>query len=533
MAGTCRGGPAAADPSAPSSGCGPSSRRPGVRLDETLREVHRKAGNTQRKVKPLNRTRLDLCYLTATEVAQAFRNGSLRPSTLIEALIERIGEVNPTINALTDTYFDEARQQARDAGAAYADGSAAGPLLGVPVLIKDAQRVKGKRTTFGSLLHLDAEPDGMSDPMVERLQEAGAIILARTATSEFCISGVCRTRAWGNTVNPFNPDFGTGGSSGGSGAVLAAGFAPIATGTDIGGSIRIPASCCGVVGFKPPHGRNPDGPPANFDRYNHCGPLARSIADLALVQDVVSGAHPRDHDSLRDRVVLPREPGRLDGVRIAFSMDLGYRPVDSEVRRNSLAALDRFGELGAEVTEVELPWSEACDEAAVHWYNAMHFLRQASWAAEEHGHLLTDYTLAAAEGVRATAMDDISRSWEIQHGMYQSFGALMERFDLFVCPTTTVPAVGADHDATSKSFRVEGVVVDAEYGWVLTHHFNMLHNCPVMAVPSGRASTGVPTGIQIVGRTFDDASVFRAALAFEAQSGGWFQNRSQRPMASR
>lgn len=473
---------------------------------------------------------LDLCYMSATEALAAFRSGRLKPSTLLQALIARIQQVNPVINALTDTYFDEARQQALAADAAYANGSASGALLGIPVLVKDAQRIKGKRTTHGSLLHLDAPPDETSDPMIERLQEAGAIILARTTVPEFCISGVCRSRAWGNTVNPFNPEYGTGGSSGGSGAGLAAGFAPIATGTDIGGSIRIPASCCGVVGFKPPHGRNPDGPPANFDRYNHCGPLARTIADLALVQDVVSGAHPRDHDSLRETVVLPREAGRLDGVRIAFSMDLGYCPVEPEIRRNTRAALEHFRALGAEVTDVDLPWTRACDAAATHWYNTMHYLRQASWAAKAHADQLNDYTLAAARGVEATTLDDVSRSWEIQHDMYQSFGTLMERFDLFLCPTTAIPAVRADHDATAVDFEIDGVRVDPEYGWILTHHFNMLHHCPVIAVPSGVAKSGVPTGLQIVGRTFDDPSVFRAALAYEAQVGGWFNNPKARPM---
>jgi amidase len=208
---------------------------------------------------------LELCYLSANDALVAFRSGDLKPSNLVEALIRRIEQVNPQVNALADTYFDEARAQALSADAAYANGLAQGALLGVPVLVKDAQRVKGKRTTHGSLLHMDAAPDKVSDPMIERLQDAGAIILARTTTPEFCISGVCRSLAWGNTVNPFNPDFGTGGSSGGAGAAVAAGFAPIATGTDIGGSIRFPASCCGVVGFKPPPGRNPDGPPANFD----------------------------------------------------------------------------------------------------------------------------------------------------------------------------------------------------------------------------------------------------------------------------
>ena len=170
--------------------------------------------------------------------------------------------------------------------------------------VKDAQRVAGKRTTYGSLLFKDNFSDH-SDPMIERLEEAGAIIHARTTTPEFCLSGTCHTRMWGVTRNPFNPQFGPGGSSGGSGAALAAGMTTLATGTDIGGSIRIPAAACGVVGYKPPHGRNPDGPPACFDTYNHCGPMTRSTADAALMQNIVSGVHPADHDSLRDRVLIP------------------------------------------------------------------------------------------------------------------------------------------------------------------------------------------------------------------------------------
>ncbi len=198
-----------------------------------------------------------LCYLSAREALDAFGKGTLKPSTLLDALIRRIDRYNPIINALADMYYEEARDAAKRADEAYQSGTAQGALLGVPVLIKDAQRIQGKRTTYGSLLFMDGPADTVSDPMIERLLGAGAIILGRTTTPEFCISGVCRSHAWGNTVNPHNPAFGTGGSSGGSGAALAAGFAPIATGTDIGGSIRIPSSCCGVVGFKPPHGRNP------------------------------------------------------------------------------------------------------------------------------------------------------------------------------------------------------------------------------------------------------------------------------------
>ena len=151
---------------------------------------------------------------------------------------------------------------------------------------------------------------------------------------------------------------------------------PLATGTDIGGSIRIPASCCGLAGYKPPHGRNPDGPPANFDRYNHCGFLARDVGDIALGQNIVSGPHPLDHDSLPDRIELAeaRPPARL---RVAWSMDLGYVPIEDEVRQNTYAALEALRAAGCTVEEVDLGWGSWVDEAAMSWYAAMHVGRAA------------------------------------------------------------------------------------------------------------------------------------------------------------
>jgi len=471
----------------------------------------------------------DLCYLDAHEVLDRFRKRTLSPVELLDALAARIESANPQINALADRYLDEARQKAFLAEACFqGKGAAPRPLEGVPFAIKDAQRIAGKRTTHGSLIFA-SHVDDYSDPMIERLEAAGAIIHIRTTTPEFCLSGICNSRMWGNTLNPFNTEYGPGGSSGGSAASLAAGFTPLASGTDIGGSIRIPAACCGVVGFKPPHGRNPDGPPANFDRYNHCGPMTRSVRDAALVQNIVSGPHPRDHDSLRGKVTLPNDLTATKGLKVAWSMDLGYRPVDSEVRANTHQALDVFRSLGAQVDEVDLGWTSRCDTAAVHWYNAMHFGRQTLWHSRENADLMTDYALAARDALKATSIDDAARSWEVQHEMYQSFGTLMDTYDVFICPTNTLPALTANHNPMDTDFQVDGVTVDAEYGWLLTHHFNMLHNCPVMAVPSGFASNGIPTGIQIVGRTFDDLSVFQAAHDYEAELGGWFQNPTGRP----
>jgi amidase len=473
----------------------------------------------------------DICYLPATEVLKLFKTKKLSPVELLKALVARSEKVNPKINCFADRYHDEALAQAKASEARYMKrGAKTAPLDGVPLAVKDAQRVGGKRTTHGSLIFKDSL-DAHSDPMIERLQRAGAIIFARTTTPEFCLSGITASRIWGVTRNPWNTDWGPGGSSGGSGAALAAGLTTLATGTDIGGSIRIPASACGVVGFKPPHGRNPDGPPSNFDRFNHCGPMTRTVADAALMQNITSGPHPLDHDSIRQKVRLPTEPAAIKGMKIAFSVDFGYVPVDSDVRQNMMQALDVFKRLGAKVEEVDLGWTEAVDHDALHWYNMMNFGRQTIWQSKDNADLMTDYALKFAEAARRNStMDDIHKPWERTHRMYQTLGPVLASHDVFICPTNNAPSVRADHDPWDQDFRVNGRKVDPEFGWVMTHQFNMLHNCPVLSVPSGHAASGVPTGIQIVGRTWDDARVFKAALAYEKALGGWYTGKGKRPV---
>ncbi|MCA3555873.1 amidase [Aestuariivirga sp.] len=472
----------------------------------------------------------DLCYLSAAQALGLFKRRKLSPVELTKALISRAGRVNPKINCLADRYFDEAIAQATASEARYMRrGARTGALDGVPLAVKDAQRLKGKRTTQGSLIFRDWVDD-RSDPMIERLQKAGAVILARTTTPEFCLSGITASRIWGVTRNPWNTEWGPGGSSGGSAAALAAGITTLATGTDIGGSIRIPAAACGVVGFKPPHGRNPDGPPANFDRFNHCGPMTRSVADAALMQNVTSGPHPLDHDSLRRKVRLPGEAKSIRGLNIAYSVNLGYVPVEPAVARNMLRAVEVFRSLGARVEEVELGWTAEVEKNGLHWYNLMHFGRQAIWHLAESRHLMTDYAITFAEMARKlTAADDAHRPWEQAHRMYQTLGPVLAAHDLFICPTNNAPSVKAEHDPWDGSFTVNGQKADPEYGWVMTHQFNMLHNCPVLSLPSGHAETGVPTGIQLVGRTWDDVTVFRAGLAYEKAVGGWYGTNKTRP----
>ncbi len=473
----------------------------------------------------------DICYLTATGALKLFKARKLSPVELMAALIKRADKVNPAVNCFADCYFDEAMAQAKASEARYMKrGARTAPLDGIPLAVKDAQRVAGKRTTQGSLIFKDAV-DTHSDPMIERLQNAGAIIFARTTTPEFCLSGITASRIWGLTRNPWNTDWGPGGSSGGSGAALAAGLTTLATGTDIGGSIRIPASACGVIGFKPPHGRNPDGPPANFDRFNHCGPMTRSVADAALMQNITSGPHPLDHDSIRTKVKLPLDPAAIRGMKIAWSVDLGYVPVEDDVRQNMMDALDVFRRLGAKLEEVDLGWNGDVERNGMHWYNTMHFGRQTVWQQRDNADLMTDYAIKFAEMVKKnTSIDDVHKTWEQIHRMYQTLGPVLASHDVFICPTNNAPAVKADHDPWDQNFTVMGKRVDPEYGWVMTHQFNMLHNCPVMSVPSGHAVSGVPTGIQIIGRTWDDARVFKAALAYEKAVGGWYGAKGKRPV---
>ena len=228
--------------------------------------------------------------------------------------------------------------------------------------IKDSNAIKGEITTYGSRLYQDYR-DEEDHIVVARLKRAGAILHARSATPEFSCAAFTHSLLWGVTRNPWNPDYTPGGSTGGGAAALAAGTATLANGSDIGGSIRIPASACGVVGFKPTFGRVPQSPPFNLDYYCHNGPLARTVGDCRLFQNVIAGPHKADVASIRPKQRIPALDGDISGWRIAVSMDLGYFEVDSEVQRNTLAAVEVLRGLGAQVETVDLGWSRRRGES--------------------------------------------------------------------------------------------------------------------------------------------------------------------------
>jgi amidase len=471
---------------------------------------------------------LDLCYMPASEALKRFKAKTLSPVELMEATIRRAEATRKKVNCLTYTHFDEAMDLARKAEAKYARGARTGALEGLPIGIKDESFITGKPTSGGSLIYKDYVGEHTS-PMNERILKAGGIVHARTATPEFSCAGYTWSRLWGVTRNPWNPKFTPGGSSGGAASSLASGTSSIATGSDIGGSIRIPASTCGLVGYKPPYGRNPDDPPFNLDFYCHTGPLARNVEDAIILQNVMSGPSPLDISTLRPKLTLPTTYNPIEGWKIAFSMDLGFYNVDAQVQKNTLAALDVFRSLGATVEEVDLGWTEEVLDAGMDYLKHL-FGASLSRLLKKHGKDMTTYARQFAQQGQKSKAADFVRTLDVANKMYSTLGPTLEKYNVLICPTTALPAVAADFDHSKGSVKINGkTIANPMLGWCMTTPFNTMSRCPVISMPSGRAKNGVPTGIQIVGRTYCDADVFQAAMAYETAQGQWFRDAGSRP----
>jgi len=245
--------------------------------------------------------------------------------------------------------------------------------------------------------------------------------------------------------------------------------------------------------------------------------MTRTVADAALMFNEIAGYSHRDIASLRDVVRIPSKPAPISGWKVAWSMDLNFFQIDEDVRRNTANVLQRLEDLGCELVEVEFPWNQQSDDAVRHYLNVV-------WGQHMKRHLnqrdlMSDYAVRSIEMAETSTAEDYLASLETAQAVYEQFGKTMEQFDLFVCPTNGISAVRADHDPWMSEYRINDKIVDPEYGWILTHPFNMLSRCPVMSVPSGRASNGVPTGVQLVAKTYDDPAVFRAGQALEASFG--------------
>jgi Asp-tRNA(Asn)/Glu-tRNA(Gln) amidotransferase A subunit family amidase len=466
-------------------------------------------------------TATDLAYLSATEALALFRRRALSPVELLDALIARAEAVGDAVNAFTWERFDQAREEARAAEARYAgDASAARPLEGIPVAIKDEMAIAGQPVTYASQVFADHVADTTA-PLAGRVLAAGGIVHTRTTQPEFACAGFTHSKLFGDTRNPWNLAFDVGGSSGGSAAALAAGLTMLAGGSDIGGSIRIPASCCGVVGYKPAYGRVPQDPPFNLDHYCHEGPLARTVADCALFANVISGPDPRDIVSLRERVVIPDELGDVRDWKVALSVDLDEWDVDPDVRRNTLAAADALRDAGATVEPVEIGWDRrAIVEAATIHFGSI-FGAWIAGVAAEHRDALTPYALEFAATVEAVAPGLVLRGYELEGEICGRLGAVLEDYRLLLCPTLAVPALAAGEAAfADPRARNWGAGALPASDHLMTIPFNIASRCPVISMPSGFSADGVPTGVQVVARTYADVDAFHAAAAIE-RLGPW------------
>jgi aspartyl-tRNA(Asn)/glutamyl-tRNA(Gln) amidotransferase subunit A len=453
----------------------------------------------------------ELCWLSATELAGLIRRRKVSPVEVIDDVLDRIARLNPQLNAFVTVTADEARRAARAAERTLGRRRPTlGPLHGVPFSVKDLVITKGVRTTFGTPLFGDNVPTEDA-PMVSRLKAAGAIMLGKTNTPTFGWLGATHNLLFGATRNPWNLERTPGGSSGGASAAVAAGLGPLGVGTDGGGSIRIPASFAGIFGHKPSYGRIPTYPASAAWSVSHIGPMTRTVADAALMMQVCAGPDERDPYSLpREGVDYVRAiRGGVKGYRVAYAEDLGnLSAVDPEVRQAAARAARAFRELGCRVEVVAPRWPSPGEC----WFEI--FCGGLATRLLPYQDRKDDIEPGLHAIIGATAANPPSRyvqAWFDRLAWWQHPRAFFERYDLLLTPTVACPpfALGLDHPASIAGKPVP------PYGWLpYTYPFNLTGQ-PAASVPCGFTRDGLPIGLQIVGRRFDDATVLRAAAAFE------------------
>ena len=464
-----------------------------------------------------------LCFTPATELAELIRLKEVSPVEVTDAVLDRIERLNPGLGAFVTVTAEAARAEAQAAEAVITRGEALGPLGGVPISIKDLTYTGGVRTTRGSRLYADYVPDEDA-PIVERVRAAGAVVLGKTNTPEFGWKGDSDNLVFGPTRNPWDRSKTAGGSSGGAGAAVAAGLGPLALGTDGAGSIRIPAAFCEIVGLKPQLWRVPNYPASSVETLAHNGPMTRTVRDAALLLGVIAGPDERDRLSLPDAGVdwLAACEGGVRGLRVAWSPDLGYAVVDPEVRAVAEGAARRFAtDLGCAVEEAHPGFADPASAIAALFYGGV-AANLAPFSQEEHALLDPGLARALAEETAGLTAGDMVRATTTRQALWDACRRFFARYDLLLTPTIAVPPFPPGQEGPTE---VAGRPV-RRFGWTpFTYPFNLTGQ-PALTVPAGRTAAGLPVGLQIVGRRYDEATVLRAGAAFEATQP-WAHRRPQ------
>ena len=471
----------------------------------------------------------ELAYMSAAEIAERVRRRSLSPVEIVESCIARIERRNPSLNAFVFKGFDDARREARAAEASVMSGAATGPLHGVPTAIKDLFDFKpGWPFTFGGVRAMRDCVSSWHCVFAERIERAGAIILGKTNSPTMGLRGTCDNYLFGPSRNPFDTRRNTGGSSGGSAAAVADGLVPFAEGTDAGGSIRIPAAWCNVVGFKPSFGRVPvvtrPNAFAGATPFVFEGPISRTTEDAALVLSALAGYDPRDPFSIETHEdFLGATRRSIKGWRIAYSPDFDVFPIDAAVGRTVDEAVRRFADAGAVVEEVRLGLKRSQRELSQTWTR-----------------LMTPLNISALEGMKAFGIDlmgahredfppdylqridayrelsamELTADQAIRSEVYDAIQGVLTDHEILVSPTVaTMPVENATDGDTKGPARVNGVEVDPLIGWCLTYLTNFSGH-PSASVPAG-LSGGLPVGMQLIGRRYADGDVLAATAAVE------------------
>lgn len=457
----------------------------------------------------------DIVFTPALELSEAVRKKRISSTEIANAFLHRIEEMNPEINAYVYCNADAVRMRAIELESSAMKGEFHGPLHGVPFSIKDLTAVKGVPLTFGMVPFKDniAKEDAA---IVRRMNAAGGLFMGMTNTPESGYKGVTDNHLFGPTQNPWKPGYIAGGSSGGAAAAVAAGLCPIAEGSDGGGSIRIPSSCCGVYGLKPSLGRIPQTVlPNRYLTFANHGPIARTVADAALMLSVTGGQDSSDPLSVPGppQDYLAEIHKDIAGWRVAWSPDLGFGDVDREIREICREAVKAFEELGCTVEESHPGWDDP-EEAMWQGLWVPTFageIDMLDWKAWDG---LVDAQLLEMleEGKRLSARD-VARAELFRSAMWDRFSAWFRQYDLLVCPTACVEPFENGRFTPKK---LDGQSLRKQLlGWCLTYPFNMLGTTPAASIPCGFTSNGLPVGLQIVGHPYADAAVLRASANFE------------------
>ena len=453
---------------------------------------------------------------TARQNIDLLKKREISPLDLLDALEKRIVQVDSQVNCLPTLCFERARDFARRLMENPAGELPAWHLHGMPVAVKDLEAVAGVRTTWGSPIYADHIPE-RSDICVEILEQNGAAVYAKSNTPEFGAGANTFNEVFGATRNPWDTRMTCGGSSGGSAVALASGQAWLATGSDLGGSLRIPASYCSVVGFRPSPGRVAAGPPVIlFEGSAVTGPMARNIADVALMLDAQVGMHPEDPRSLPrprqsylDAVDNPQKP-----LRVAFSPDLGIAPVDPEVVEICRQAAAKFEEMGCVVEEACPDLGDALE--VFQGIRASRFGMKMQPLLEKHRDLLKPEVVWNIEkGLKLSCMD-IAKAELAWAALYQRVAQFFNSYDLLLCPAVITPPFEVE---TRYLEEFRGVKFASYVDWLILTLAITVTSCPAVSMPAGFTKSGLPVGLQMVCASRREELLFGAAALFEEAAG--------------